>query len=52
MRADEENWKRLKPKYKAISFCVMLTGLLFSFAIVGVLAWFVSDIWSVSWSEE
>lgn len=50
MRADEENWKRLKPKYKAISFCVMLAGLLFSFAIVGVLAWFVSDIWSVSCS--
>jgi len=50
MRADEAKWKRLKPKYKALSFCVMLTGLLFSFAILGVLAWFVADAWSVSWS--
>lgn len=50
MRADEEKWKRLKPKYKAISFCVMVIGLLLSFAIVGVLAWFISDIWSVSLS--
>lgn len=50
MRADQERWKRLKPKYKAVSFCVMLTGLLLSFAIVGVFAWFISDIWSVNWS--